>query len=1165
MAGQPTPERPPLESFLDQYWEDRESGHVQSIRTYLELFPGDDDAIVREYVMLQESGRAEDSARSDESSIGPYRTISEIGRGGQGVVYLAEDQRLNRHVALKVLTHLGPDSEALVQRFQREAQVASRLEHPGICSVHDAGVESGVPYIAMQLVNGESLAERITKARKDATTPEHSFVTFDEDDVGDPPTAADHGDPKSVSSSSTSRREVDAVLTVFEKAARALHAAHESGVVHRDIKPGNIMVSKDGQPVILDFGLARADDLDIQTLTRTGDLFGTPAYMSPEQLTRGGIRLDRRTDVYSLGASLYECLTLHRPFEAATREALYQVIMTEEPPDPRKFNSRISSDLKVVLETALAKNRDERYATAEAFADDVCAAREIKPITARPVRMFGRLKRWARRRPARAALVALLILGTPILAGLAGYIYAHREDIEAQAQVRLERRVARITSQGYYELTHGSLDRARAEFEAALELLPDSGEAAAGLVFTLLKQDSPESARNVLDRTVAVRPELERLRVRVLRALQKDEEAAELEASFTTPKSALGAFLAGTDELLVGHELGESTAEGRDAFRRAQREFERANALSESARSLYYGSYVHAASHLPDGRLPAAAFAITALWPEDGRAWYWSARAMRESGRLETALEHCERARELGVSNQLDHALVLTRLGRHTEAETLIRERIDQKPDDANGYRDLVPVLLNLERYDEVLEVAEQALALEPDNRGFRSSVAIALSELGKTEDALVVARELVIAYPSNFKAHEALARVLKKAERYAEVIEPRKRALDLAPARTRPSLLDALGSDYLFVGDSKAARPYLEEASRLGQDTWELWNNLSAARMAAGDKKGTLEAAARAIALEPDNPHVRTNLGRFYLVLNDDPERAEKELKIALDADPAFGDALSLLGLLYSRTGRNDDALAIFERALAVTPDDPVVNHNLGNHYGANGEPDRALPHLEKAAATGSAESLYRLAVVYGQLNRIDDCMEAYRQAIAADPEYAEAHCNLGDWHRQRREYAKAVEHIRKGHELGSMRQGWPYPSDQWLLRALRLHAVGLLDSDPEKEIPLWREILELAPDDAFALTTLAAIRVDEATPNKLRDPASGLSLASRAVTLTDGKRPVPFHVLAAALFASGLPAAAIEAQETAIGLMNGGDVRGLELDEARARLGYYRAKAKR
>jgi eukaryotic-like serine/threonine-protein kinase len=319
-------------------------------------------------------------------TIGPYSVLEELGRGGQGVVYLAEDTRLNRKVALKVIETVGPDMPTdRLQRFHREAEAASKLDHPNICGIHEAGEANGVHYIAMRYVEGETLAHQIEAAR----------------------------DKHDTDSTPSTRDDIHTILVRMEKVARALHIAHEHGLIHRDIKPGNIMLTSEDEPVVLDFGLARDEfsGTDL-SLTQSGDLLGTPAYMSPEQLMAQRIPLDSRTDVYSLGATLYECLTLNRPYEALTRAELYQRILTDDPPSASSLNRAIPRDLQIVLDTAIEKNRDRRYQSALALAEDLRRVREFKPIAARPISRFLRVKRWSQRHPGRAvgigALIALL-------------------------------------------------------------------------------------------------------------------------------------------------------------------------------------------------------------------------------------------------------------------------------------------------------------------------------------------------------------------------------------------------------------------------------------------------------------------------------------------------------------------------------------------------------------------------------------------------------------------------------------------------------------------------------------------------------------------------------------------------------------------------------------
>lgn len=406
---------------------------LRPLETYTRIFAGFEAIVAREYdaVIAAAAAKTADAARDtparaeppapslppDDSSasagssarnrVGPYRLLRELGHGGQGTVHLAEDTRLARQVALKTLSPALATSSGMLDRFRREAAAASRLDHPGICTVYEAGEADGIPYIAMRYVDGETLAARISAARGPAAPAAHATTS---DGARSTPTS------DAARSSVSTRPEVLNLVAIGEKIARALHVAHEAGLIHRDMKPANIMIAKDGEPVILDFGLAREESADGAGLTMTGALLGTPSYMSPEQLMAQRIALDRRTDVYSLGVTLYEALTLRLPFEAPTREALYQRILTTDAPNPRRYNAAIPGDLRVVLETAMEKDRDRRYLSALDFAEDLRRVREMQPIRARPVGRAARLGRWAMRNPALASAVGGLFVS--LAAGL---------------------------------------------------------------------------------------------------------------------------------------------------------------------------------------------------------------------------------------------------------------------------------------------------------------------------------------------------------------------------------------------------------------------------------------------------------------------------------------------------------------------------------------------------------------------------------------------------------------------------------------------------------------------------------------------------------------------------------------------------------------------------
>ena len=342
-------------------------------------------------------------------SIGSYQIVRRLGQGGQGAVYLAEDSRLRRRVALKVLNGIPGLSEKAAQRFHREAEITASLDHPGISTAYDFGETDGTAWIAMRYVEGESLAARLSSARKSAVTNTSEHLSFAAD--GSTGGASSRRDTEAPLEPTTrTREEITWVVGVIEQAAHALHAAHESGVIHRDIKPANIMVTPEGHAVILDFGLANAIGATGPTLTMSGDMMGTPQYIAPEQLTRDAIHLDRRADVYSLGITLYEALTLVRPFDSPTREQLYQAILAKDPPDPHLVNPAISRDLSAVVATAIEKDRDRRYQTALAFAQDLRRVLDRQPVHARRAGPLRRLVRWAERNPAVAGSLGALLL-----------------------------------------------------------------------------------------------------------------------------------------------------------------------------------------------------------------------------------------------------------------------------------------------------------------------------------------------------------------------------------------------------------------------------------------------------------------------------------------------------------------------------------------------------------------------------------------------------------------------------------------------------------------------------------------------------------------------------------------------------------------------------------
>jgi serine/threonine protein kinase/Tfp pilus assembly protein PilF len=299
---------------------------------------------------------------------GDYELLEEIGRGGQGVVYRAHQKSLNRTVALKVV-RLGPwATEAHLKRFRREAEAAASLDHPFIVPIHEVGEREGCCYFSMNFVEGGQLDEVVRR------------------------------EPIPI------RRAVELIARV----ARTVHYAHEHGILHRDIKPGNILLDVKGEPHLTDFGLARLVE-DESTVTRTLEAMGTPSYMAPEQAAGNNAAVGKATDVYGLGAVFYELLTGHPPFAGGTTYETIKLVLDTEPRQPRLWNRKIGRDLSAICLKCLEKDPQRRYSSALALAEDLEHWLKHEPIRAKRSGFFTHTRKWVRRKPAIAALIASLV------------------------------------------------------------------------------------------------------------------------------------------------------------------------------------------------------------------------------------------------------------------------------------------------------------------------------------------------------------------------------------------------------------------------------------------------------------------------------------------------------------------------------------------------------------------------------------------------------------------------------------------------------------------------------------------------------------------------------------------------------------------------------------
>jgi serine/threonine protein kinase/Tfp pilus assembly protein PilF len=317
---------------------------------------------------------ARSSAGPMQMEFGDYELLEEIGRGGQGVVYRARQKSLNRTVALKVIGLGQWAAKAHLKRFRLEAEAAASLDHPCIVPIHEVGEREGCCYFSMNLVEGNQLDEVVRR------------------------------EPMPL------RRAAELIA----KLARTVHYAHEHGILHRDIKPGNVLLDARGEPHLTDFGLARLVETE-STVTRTMEVLGTPSYMAPEQAVGSNARVSRATDVYGLGAVLYQLLTGHTPFAGGTTFETVRLVLDTEPRQPRLWNPKIDRDLNTICLKCLEKDPRRRYASALAVAEDLERWLKHEPIRARRTGLVTRGRKWVRRNPSIAVMAAmLLVLAVPL-------------------------------------------------------------------------------------------------------------------------------------------------------------------------------------------------------------------------------------------------------------------------------------------------------------------------------------------------------------------------------------------------------------------------------------------------------------------------------------------------------------------------------------------------------------------------------------------------------------------------------------------------------------------------------------------------------------------------------------------------------------------------------
>jgi serine/threonine protein kinase/Tfp pilus assembly protein PilF len=863
--------------------------------------------------------------------LGDFELLREIGRGGMGVVYEARQISLKRRVALKVLPPgLGLTDQA-VQRFEREAQAAASLHHTNIVPVYATGEDQGCHYYAMELVEGQSLSQVLDDLRGEKSSPlMEATVTQVVAGTSDAPAFEPTGAADSATPSDTDtggRKWFKTVAKLLADAGDALHYAHERGVIHRDVKPANLLLSGDGRLCLGDFGIARL--AQEPGMTVSGSFIGTPAYMSPEQVAAGRVKLDHRTDVYSLGAVLYEMLTLQRPFEGDSREQILTGILSKDPKPPRRLKPRIPIDLETICLKAMEKDPDRRYATAEEMAADLRQFLQRGLIAARRAGPLRRAGKFVRRHPLATVTAAALL----VVAGLAWWVWIASARQSHEAALRAFADARYYLSQGEYE---SGLERV----EAALASSPDLAEARLLRARLLMKLRRYDAA--VTEARGMVEADPGDWTGHLILALAAN-----------APESAFRVMMIpGGEHLAEVERLAPDTADAyhlravaADDATEAIALLDRALAIDPAhAEALYERSRRHAERKDFEAALRDAD-RLVAVRPRSAQGHRMAGRLYVDQHDTDSAMEQFAEALRIDPDDPItlnERSRLYRALGRREDAFADIDRAIELDPDYARSYYERAQLQASLERVDHAVEDARRALELKP---GYADA------EVLLFETLLILGRR------------EELAGQMKRWEEELAAdqeltFEPEESAnLHLARAWLQ-----------IAQQQPQAALGHADRAVEAAPDWWSVYIQRANIRWRAGDVGGAEQDCARAASIDLSSPEDLVERG-LSLTLDpcDSPDLGRADFSRAVDAAPWWADPYLRRAEALQEEKRFDEALADADRAIERAPAWGEAYHLRGRLHNQRERFEQALADLDRAAelGLGSADSVGRISLL--------------------------------------------------------------------------------------------------------------------------------------------------------------------------------------------------------
>jgi tetratricopeptide (TPR) repeat protein/tRNA A-37 threonylcarbamoyl transferase component Bud32 len=960
-----------------------------------------------------------------------YHKLRPHARGGLGEVFVARDEEFQREVALKEIQDRFADRADARARFLREAEVTGKLEHPGVVPVYGLGVyPDGRPYYAMRLIRGESMEEAIRR--------------FHAGRSGLPSRTLGPARQAGPTFHSLAFREL---LGRFVMVCNAVAYAHSRGVIHRDLKPVNAMLGEYGETLVVDWGLARVMDQPAseQTTaerpmqlgsgsgtapTEMGQVVGTPAYMPPEQAEGRLDCVGVASDVFSLGATLYNLLTGQAPYSG--EDVLAQARRAEVVP-ARQRKASVPVALEAVCQKAMARKPEDRYLRAQALAEEVQRWLAGEPVLAWPEPLTVKAGRWVRKNRVLAASAAAAALVALVL-GTAGGVYRQQQRAGARQQAELGLTQAVVLRQGYrFKDATAMLEQVRgwtaqaADTELDARLVQAAAELALAEDLDRVRQ---KAATLVEGKWVAYLGSKEYPKVLARHGLDvlesdRDELVERIQAS-----AVRESIVAALDDWA----LWETDQPRRQQLLRLANNADEPDPWRQGVRLALLGKDISAARQFVRSiekgkRTPGAALLLAAglgMKSEEATAFLRRMQQVRPDdfwlsfflGNFLSAQKKNQSAADcylVAVALRPDSAPAQYNLGNALRAQGKADEAIecymraiDIDPNFALGHNDIGTLLRDKGKVDEAIERYHEAIRIDPRLAAPRNNLGTALKTKGKVDEAIECFHQAIDIDPTCAAAYINLGQALWDKRKIDESIACYRKAIQLD--RTQAMAYYNLGHALMALGKEDEAVEAWRNVGEFAPKFATVHELIGVALQRKGKVDEAIACFRKAIQIDPNVTTTHFNLGAAFQQQGKLDEGIACYQK-AIQLDPKYAVAYINLGHAWKTKGKLDEAIACFDRGIQLDAKDARAHYVLGNALTARGNLERAV--------------------------------KAYRKAIELDPKFAEAHCNLGHTLGDQGQFAAALASLRRGHELGSKQPGWQYPSADWVKLCEQLLAV--------------------------------------------------------------------------------------------------------------------------